>query len=87
MPKTIWKFGPLQYGHQLIRMPATADILSAQLQGGAVFLWALVDLDNTALAERTVLLIGTGQTCNLNGCRFLSTVQQSEYVWHVFVSA
>ncbi len=82
--KVIWKYGPIHFGLQQISIPKTAEILSAQMQGEQVVIWALVDNNNTELRECFILLVGTGHEFDICGFKFLNTVQNHEFVWHIF---
>ncbi|MEE8468863.1 MAG: hypothetical protein V3T22_10420 [Planctomycetota bacterium] len=90
---TIWKY-PLQtmVRSQTIEVPAGARVLHADIQSGAVTVWALVDPDE-ALRERIeVWVMGTGHPFaesfagsvpvaqDLHVC----TVMDDPFVWHVF---
>jgi hypothetical protein len=71
---------------QLVSMPWDAEILSVQLQGEQVSMWALVN-DEHMNADRTFRIFGTGHEFLLTGrYRYLGTVQQFDgaLVWHVF---
>lgn len=67
-------------------MQRGAKILSVQIQGDRITLWAVVD----TLADevpREINIRGTGHA--LRGVKpdsFIGTVQDGPYVWHVFDS-
>jgi hypothetical protein len=84
--KTIWKF-PLEVTDaQGVLLPQGAQVLTAQLQGRSLCLWALVDPD----APKTVRLLhifGTGHPVhNADSLRYISTFQLDggALVFHVF---
>jgi hypothetical protein len=83
--KTIWKF-PLEVtDFQTIRMPKDAEILSVADQYGVVCVWAKVDSENE-LEDRTFYIAGTGNLFDDSwNWQFVGSVQQSVFVWHVFV--
>lgn len=91
--KTIYKY-PLEIKDtQFIKLPAGAQILTAQTQKTGyreqLCLWALVDTDNKT-KTREIVIIGTGNPIKLADeswlLNYISTVQQLDgrLVWHVF---
>ena len=59
------------------------QVLSVQMQGGTLCLWALVDTDAPAV-NLDILVIATGHNCLETFAKYLGTVQDGPYVWHVF---
>jgi hypothetical protein len=55
--KTIFKY---ELSDQSIAIPIGAGILTAQHQGGSLFVWAMVESEN-ALEDRFILIRLTGQ--------------------------
>jgi hypothetical protein len=83
--KTIWKYPLNITDTQVVKMPQRANVLSAADQYGELCMWALVDTEHE-LEDRKVQIIGTGNPANLEGrWQFVASVQQSVFVWHVFV--
>ncbi len=83
MNSTIWKY-PIDLDDlQTVYMPDGAAIISADLQGGCITLWALVDLTAPRCA-RDIAIVGTGHPVPLGAGAFLGTVQQPPFVWHLF---
>lgn len=81
---TIWEFTIENTGHQTLQMPSGAHILSAQFQADEICLWALVNTENDH-APRDITIIGTGHPIDPDfSGRFIGTVQQDNFVWHVF---
>lgn len=85
MKTTIYKY-PLEItDRQTIAMPAGAELLSAQMQGRTLCLWALVnpELPNEL---RTIEVLGTGNPAPEANRRYVSTAQMmgGSLVWHVF---
>ena len=84
----IYKY-PLRFnsiGAETIDMPVGARILSVQMQGDTITLWALVQPGSKTETVRFTM-IGTGwelpddfATKNL----YLGTVQYESLVWHIF---
>lgn len=91
MKKVIYKY-VLQPGETEHRMPKRAEILSAEVQGIDIVVWAMHDFpdDKTEYASRLIVAIPTGATFEgLNG-RFVKTIQiappavTSFLVFHIF---
>lgn len=82
--KTIWKY-PLEItDEQVVAMPNDAEILTVQMQGSELCLWAVVE-DTNPKEPRTICIIGTGNP--MPDERFLiyiGTAQMGPLVWHVF---
>jgi len=71
---------------QSIEMPSDAEILTVQNQNDIVTLWAKIDSNNTIVAERTIVIIGTGHPFkNVMGRfnKYIGTVMVGSLVWHV----
>ena len=80
--KTIHKF-PIN-GSGIVMMPIKAKILSVQLQGGVICLWAEVDT-NFDKEARHILISGTGHRLDdFEEKTFIGTVQENGLVWHIF---
>lgn len=86
--KTIWKFPLLYTDIQSVSMPLGAQVLSTGLDPqGQLCLWALVDPGAGSNQYRGVAVIGTGNPAHsAQGMRFVGTVVQAPFVWHVFVT-
>ena len=90
-PSGIWKF-PIPraantYGDFQIEMPLGANVLSVGVQGPAgdeiVCIWAAVDTAQ-ASCPKDFCLRGTGHGLTGEEGRFIGTVFQDPYVWHLF---
>lgn len=82
--KTIFKYPLDVVDTQVIKLPKGADPFTAQFQSDQLCIWAAVDTD-AELEDREFRIIGTGQPLDLSGVfRYLSTVQQGSFVWHIF---
>ena len=83
MSKSIWKF-PLDggVGPMVVEMPKGAEVLNAQIQGTAIVVWALVDIEATEGETRSFRIYGTGWA-DVEG-RYISTIQDGQFVWHVY---
>lgn len=83
---TIHKFELALIDDQRIEMPQGAIILSCQIQRGNICLWAEVNTDLNKTSRR-FLIYGTGNPILQKANRvFIATVQQGQFVWHVFES-
>lgn len=87
MSKKIFKF-PLQDVHTdqvAIKMPKGAQILTAQVQGGVICIWAIVNVDKEP-ETRIIHIAGTGHELpeKANAGNWIASVQQGPFVWHLF---
>ncbi len=86
MPKAIYKY-PLRFvDTQSIKLRRGARVLSVQMQGEGMCLWAMVDPD-ASLMDTCVWIAGTGNPLGENFAlmEYAGTVQQGRFVWHVFI--
>lgn len=68
-----------------IEMPSGATVLCVQLQGVDVCLWVSVGEANRQQPEtRTFVVAGTGNAFDATRLRYVGTVQQGPFVWHVY---
>lgn len=84
--KTVYKYRIGVKDVVTISLPKEAEILSIQMQSNELYLWALVDTEN-ALEDRYIEVFGTGQGIYSDvgiERKYITTVQQSSYVWHIF---
>ena len=84
--KTIWKFPLPVTDEHSIDMPHGAKILTVQVQGEQVFLWALCN-SNAPKLKRTFAVIGTGHPIPEEApLSYIGTFQIREHalVFHVF---
>lgn len=84
--KTIWQY-PLDITDvQTIGMPEGAEIISAQMQGSQLCLWAIV-IATRAVTPRIICIFGTGDEM-FTAAEYspIDTVQMAggSLVWHVF---
>lgn len=82
---TIYKY-PIEITDcQKVRMPFNAEILTAQMQGDTLCLWANVE-EHASLEERTIEVFGTGHPMSYENRRYIGTTQMhgGALVWHVF---
>lgn len=80
---TIWKYTiPIIKDVTVHHIPVPGEILSCQMQNGVPTIWVLVS--TTALAEeRRFRVYGTGHRM-LPHSEYVGTVQDQEFVWHIF---
>lgn len=71
---------------QEVEMPSSSQIVSAIVQNGTIFIYAVVPdpLASPLMnSKKKVLVVGTGAEFRREK-RFIATVQDGPYVWHVF---
>lgn len=85
MKRKIYKY-PLELADtQSVLMPEGAEILTAQMQGETLCLWALVDIEpELPKQSREIEIIGTGNFFVQAPRRYIATAQQGRWVWHIF---
>lgn len=83
----VYKYILVLHGNvQTSTMPKDAKILSVQIQSDRITVWALVDVNATAVSRKSFLVVGTGHDIQepIETLMFLGTVQTGQFVWHVF---
>ena len=83
---TIYKYALQPLREQTISMPDSATILTVQMQGDTITLWAEVHDDNRP-ENRTFEVFGTGWHITPLECEreYIGTVQdRSGLVWHIY---
>lgn len=85
--KTIWKFKLNVVDKESVVIPQGAQFLDAQMQGGVLTLWAVVD-PHANIAKKTVYVRGTGHDMPEEDVEHIGTVQERAHalVWHVFIA-
>jgi len=83
--RSIWKFKLRETDKQEVEMPANARVLSAGIDpSGELVVWALCD-QNAPKVVRVVAVLGTSNPYWPDeSAKFIGTVLQSPFVWHVF---
>ena len=83
--KAVYKFPLMVAKLQRIKMPKNSTILTVQIQGQRVCLWALVDIDK-GLEDRFFAIFETGKQVPENILRYVGTFQipEENFVGHVF---
>lgn len=82
--KNIYKYLLKITDRQAIGMTVGAEILSVQMQGNRMTMWALVDSDSLKEEVRIFDLYGTGEAMPDNPGEYIATVQDQSLVWHIF---
>ena len=80
----IYKYELTLQTHQVIDMPYAAEILTMQMQGDQIMLWANVDTEKET-TPRTIVIAGTGEPILTEGLHtHIATIQMGLMVWHFF---
>ncbi len=81
----IWKYPFDVTDHVIVKVPAQSKVLCVQMQGGRPCIWVLVDPSSARTESLHLRVIGTGhQHVLIDGERYIGTVQDGQFVWHVF---
>lgn len=81
--KVIWKYPLALVDHmQVVIMPTGAEVLSVAIQHGVPTLWAQVD--TKPICTRLFVVVGTGHRLPEVPLKFIGTVIDGRFVWHVF---
>ena len=80
---TIWKFQLKLEDKQTIEIPTYAEILSVDIQNDIICLWAKVN-PHMKREIKGIAIVGTGNPLPEGLKKFIGTVQQPPFVWHVF---
>lgn len=86
MDRSIYKYQLQITDEQVIELPKESEILTAQIQHGRLFLWAIV-WPNNITEKRVIEIYGTGQPFPSYGMaerKYIATVQDDVLVWHIF---
>ncbi len=85
--KKIFKY-PLEVTDtQFVELPLGAEILTAQIQGDQLCLWAMVNtLPEAVKKNRRIEIIGTGNPVPTGNLKYISTFQMmgGGLIFHVF---
>ena len=82
MIEVIYKY-ELSVGDQIVAILEGAEILTAQMQGQYLCLWAKVRRGAHPVPTR-ILVCGTGCDLPAGNWSYVATVQAPPFVWHVF---
>ena len=83
---TIYKYPITITDLQIVLLPLNSTILTIQMQGNTLCLWAEVEETNTDTEERIIELIGTGHKMSNILRNYIGTVQQfgGGLIWHIY---
>ena len=82
--KVIWKYTLYDDGIICtLLIPKGGKILTSQIQNGIPRIWVLVD-PNDEKEMRKFIVYGTGHTLSDDPGKYISTVQEGRFVWHIF---
>ena len=90
MSKTIWKFEVPVTDRARVAMPAGARVLSVEIGKGLGVVWLWAEVDPAAdVGDRGFRVVGTGNPLpeGVEDMRFLGTVLDGPFVWHVYEEA
>lgn len=79
--KTVYKYHITYDG--VLQLPIGAEILTVGMQDDRITMWALIDSD-AELEIRVFAVYGTGWQIQEPNVKFISTVFDGAYVWHLF---
>ena len=82
MNTTVWKY-IVDFGRFQLDLPVDAEILTLQMQDGRPRLWVLVQPHNRN-ETRHFQMLTTGSHNAPISRRYIGTVQDGLYVWHLF---
>lgn len=85
--RTIYKYPLDLTDSQILHLPSSAKPLSVQLQGEQLCMWAEVNTGVGGRKEVVITIVGTGHPIPPGAVHYLGTVQQGQFVWHVYASA
>lgn len=85
MNKRIWKYRLSLCEAQSFDVPFEFNVLCVQEQDAAICCWAEVSGED-AYQTATFTIVGTGHTVPMMAGKYIGTVQQGPYVWHVYLS-
>lgn len=82
--RTVYKYVLCLTDEQFVKMPQGAKILSVQVQGDSIYMWAEVDTRGAAIGERIIFCCGTGNPCPPEWATHITSVQHGPFVWHFY---
>jgi hypothetical protein len=79
----IWKYSLVETDLQAISVPMGANFISVAVQDGIIWAWAEVN-ETAPRVSVTIEIIGTGNPVAPARRRFIGTVLNAPFVWHVY---
>ena len=83
MAQTIWKYPLAITDEQLLDMPEGAQLLTVQVQGDQLVLWAQVCPDHPTV-NRRIVIFGSAHPMDCAYGKYVATVQTGSLVLHVY---
>lgn len=81
---TIYKY-PLKGSTTHLELPFGAQILTVQIQGDQLVLWAVINPREVRTVQRLIFAVYTGEEFDLPSQGYIGTaVSRNGIVWHVF---
>jgi len=76
-------------GKQLITLPKYSKILSVQYQRGMICVWySILEGTDSTLSHmnetREIMIVGTGHPYKEGDFNYVDTIQDHNFVWHIF---
>jgi hypothetical protein len=88
--KKIYKYSLALTDTQFVELPLGAEILTVQMQGDRLCLWAMINtLPEAIKKNRRIEIIGTGNPVPTGDLKYISTFQMmgGGLIFHVFENA
>lgn len=84
MNKVIYKYQLELSDLVPVRMHKGGEVLSVQIQHDKICIWAKVNENESLFEERVFEIVGTGHRFRDKDKRYLATIQDGVFVWHIF---
>jgi hypothetical protein len=84
MQQAIYKYELLLLDSQQLSLPLGTKILHVNTQNDGIYLWALVNVKETRVVNRTFKVVATGQNNDFSSLTYIGTVHMTPFVWHIF---
>lgn len=82
--KRIFKFGLDITDYQMLHLPKGAVILCTMMQYGQLKIWCEVNTEVKVTEERRIIIVGTGNLITATAYKYIGSVIDGSFVWHVF---
>lgn len=69
---------------QLLELPSGSTLLHVAYKGDQLYLWVEVPESSDSTDTYIIKVVGTGALTNLYEYRYLGTVHQKSFVWHIY---
>ena len=83
MKNIIYKYQPFRFSNGSVVMEDGAKIVKLGMQDGIITFWAIVEA-GVELRERQFHTVGTGQIITKDNWKYVGTVFDGNFVWHIF---